>query len=76
MRDRAHFIWQHIQSNIANSKRDKKGDLVPEDLNTVCVDRCPILGIPLNYSNEEGTAFNQASADRMDSSKPYKKREM
>ena len=73
MRDRSNFIWHHIRSNIGNSKRDKDGDLVLEDLDALCVDQCPILGIPLIYDNEEGTAFNQASADRIDSSRPYEK---
>ena len=49
----------------------KDGDLTKDDLVTLCVDRCPVLGLPLTYENDQSPL--QASPDRIKSDVGYTK---
>jgi hypothetical protein len=65
-RDRATYVWSKVKTR-QHGRKD--GDLTKEHLETMCVDACPVLGVPLTYANDCSPA--QASPDRIDSSVGY-----
>lgn len=65
-RDRETYIWSKIKGRM---KDRKDGDLTIDDMPALCVDRCPVLGLPLTYTSD--CAALQASPDRINSKVGY-----
>lgn len=64
------------QQQFAKWRRNKKKHPLGWDLEFEDLDfptHCPLLGMELNYNGGQGQSFNNASLDRIDSSKGYVK---
>ena len=67
------FLWARRAKYRVNdrSKNDSvKTDITLEWLLSVMPDKCPLLGIELNYAND-ASHFNSPAIDRKDNSKGY-----
>jgi hypothetical protein len=62
--------WAHSVTGAAKSRAKEKGvpfTLTPDYVRSLVVDRCPVLGIELDYAskNGRGLAHNSATVDRI-----------
>jgi len=71
-------VYQKMRNMLKSAEKrakekDRKIDITLQDILPLYVERCPILGINLEWENKEKLVWGSPSLDRVDNTKGYEK---